>query len=137
MHKVSTTGRGSGTAGPLRSGQRTMPRRSTSSRPVAITKRLNVVVIDPLHVVRAGIALLIDDQPDMAVVAQAATAEEGIQPVAGYPRRRLIALAGLGLQGEHDAYWLIRTLRERYPTLCLLGYGANPETVIVYRALLV
>ena len=30
-------------------------------------------------------ALLIDDQPDMAVVAQAASAEEGIEAVAGYP----------------------------------------------------
>jgi DNA-binding NarL/FixJ family response regulator len=114
-----------------------MPKRSTSSRPVAITKRLNVVVIDPLHVVRAGIALLIDDQPDMAVVAQAATAEEGIEAVAGYPRRRLIALVGLGLEGEQDAYWLIRTLRERYPTLCILGCGANAETVSVSRALFV
>jgi DNA-binding NarL/FixJ family response regulator len=114
-----------------------MPSRSTSSRPVAITKRLNVVVIDPLHVVRAGIALLIDDQPDMAVVAQAATAEEGIEAVAGYPRRRLIALVGLGLEGEQDAYWLIRTLRERYPTLCILGCGANAETVSVSRALFV
>jgi DNA-binding NarL/FixJ family response regulator len=114
-----------------------MPRRSTSSRPIAITKRLNVVVIDPLHVVRAGIALLIDDQPDMAVVAQAATAEEGIEAVAGYPRRRLIALVGLGLEGEQDAYWLIRTLRERYPTLCILGCGANAETVSVSRALFV
>jgi DNA-binding NarL/FixJ family response regulator len=117
--------------------ERTMPKRSTSSRPVAITKRLNVVVIDPLHVVRAGIALLIDDQPDMAVVAQAATAEEGIEAVAGYPRRRLIALVGLGLEGEQDAYWLIRTLRERYPTLCILGCGANAETVSVSRALFV
>jgi DNA-binding NarL/FixJ family response regulator len=114
-----------------------MPKRSTSSRPVAITKRLNVVVNDPLHVVRAGIALLIDDQPDMAVVAQAATAEEGIEAVAGYPRRRLIALVGLGLEGEQDAYWLIRTLRERYPTLCILGCGANAETVSVSRALFV
>ena len=114
-----------------------MPKRSTSSRQVAITKRLNVVVIDPLHVVRAGIALLIDDQPDMAVVAQAATAEEGIEAVAGYPRRRLIALVGLGLEGKQDAYWLIRTLRERYPTLCILGCGANAETVSVSRALFV
>jgi two-component system response regulator DevR len=114
-----------------------MPSRSTSSRAVAITKRLNVVVIDPLHVVRAGIALLIDDQPDMAVVSQAATAEEGIEAVAGYPRRRLIALVGLGLEGEQDAYWLIRTLRERYPTLCILGCGANAETVSVSRALFV
>ena len=114
-----------------------MPRRSTSSRPVEITKRLNVVVIDPLHVVRAGIALLIDDQPDMAVVAQAATADQGIDAVAGYPRRRMIALVGLGLDGEQDAYWLIRTLRERYPTLCILGCGANAETVSVSRALFV
>ena len=114
-----------------------MTKRSTSSGPVEITKRLNLVVIDPLHVVRAGLALLIDEQPDMAVVSQAATAEEGIEAVAGYPRRRLIALVGLGLEGEHDAYWLIRALRERYPTLCVLACGANSESVSVSRALFV
>jgi DNA-binding NarL/FixJ family response regulator len=109
----------------------------TNSRPVEITRRLNVVVIDPLHVVRAGLALLIDEQPDMAVVAQAGTAEEGIEAVSGYPRRRLIALVGLGLEGEHDAYWLIRALRERYPTLIVLACGGNSEPVSVSRALFV
>jgi hypothetical protein len=27
----------------------------------------------------------------------------------------VVVLVGLGLSGEHDAYWLIRTLRQRYP----------------------
>jgi DNA-binding NarL/FixJ family response regulator len=133
---VSTSGRGSGNGAPLRLNVQMMESRS-NSRPVEITKRLNIVVIDPLHVVRAALALLIDEQPDMAVVAQAGDAEEGLDAIAGYPRRRLIALVGLGLEGEHDAYWMIRTLRERFPTLSVLACGANSEPVSVSRALFV
>jgi DNA-binding NarL/FixJ family response regulator len=111
--------------------------RSNSSRSIEITRRVNVVVIDPLHVVRAGLALLIDEQPDMSVVAQAADAEQGIAAIEGYPRRRLVVLVGMGLEGEHDAYWLIRALRERYPTLSVLACGANSEPVAVSRSLFV
>jgi DNA-binding NarL/FixJ family response regulator len=133
---VNTSSRISGGGAALRSNVRAMEKRP-NSRPVEITKRLNVVVIDPLHVVRAGLALLIDEQPDMAVVAQAGNAEDGLEAIAGYPRRRLIALVGLGLEGEHDAYWLIRTLRERFPTLSVLACGGNSEPVSVSRALFV
>ncbi len=133
---MSTSSRITGGGAALRSNVRAMEKRS-NSRPVEITKRLNIVVIDPLHVVRAGLALLIDEQPDMAVVAQVGNAEEGLEAIAGYPRRRLIALVGLGLEGEQDAFWLIRTLRERFPTLSVLACGANSEPVSVSRALFV
>ena len=40
-----------------------------------VRPRLGVVVVDPLAIVRAGVARLIGDLPDMQVLAEAGTAE--------------------------------------------------------------
>lgn len=100
-------------------------------------RRLGVVLVDPLPVVRAGIALLVDEPADMEVLAEAGTAEEALQAVARIRRSTLLVLVGLGLEGEHDAYWLIRALRERYPAISVLGCGARAEPMAISRALFV
>lgn len=94
-----------------------------------------MIVVDPLPVVRAGLAMLIDDRPDMEVLAETGTAEEGLEIVSRVRRSRVVVLVGLGLSGEFDAFWLIRTLRERFPTHAILGCGANADTTTVSRAL--
>jgi DNA-binding NarL/FixJ family response regulator len=96
-----------------------------------------VVVVDPLPVVRAGLGLLIEDRPDLEVLAEAGTAEEGLEAIARIRRSRVIVLVGLGLSGEHDSYWLIRTLRQRFPTHAILGCGANADPTAISRALFV
>lgn len=100
-------------------------------------RRLGVIVVDPLPVVRAGLAMLIDDRPDMEVLAEAGSADEGLEAVGRVRRSRVLALVGLGLSGEHDAFWLIRTLRERFPAHVVLGCGANADPSLVSRALFV
>ena len=103
----------------------------------ASKRRLGVVVVDPLPVVRAGLAMLIDDRPDMEVLAEAGTADEGLESIQRVRRSRVVVLVGLGLAGEHDAFWLIRTLRERFPSHAILGCGANAEPSLVSRTLFV
>jgi len=98
-------------------------------------RRLGVVVVDPLPVVRAGLSLLIEDRPDMEVLAEAGTVEEGLEAIQGIRRSRVVALIGLGLEGEQDAFWLIRTIRERFPALAILGCGAKADSVAISRAL--
>lgn len=93
--------------------------------------------MDPLPVVRAGISLLISDTADMEVLAEAGTAEEGLDAVIGVRRSRIVILIGLGLSGEHDAYWLIRAMRHRFPSYPLLGCGANADPTMISRALFV
>jgi two-component system, NarL family, response regulator DevR len=100
-------------------------------------RRLGVVVVDPLPVVRAGLRLLIEDRPDLEVLAEAGTAEEGIEAIGRIRRSRVIVLVGLGLTGDHDSYWLIRTLRQRFPTHAILGCGANADPTAISRALFV
>lgn len=100
-------------------------------------RRLGVIVVDPLPVVRAGLGLLIDDRPDMEVLVEAGTADEGLEAIQRVRRTMVVVLVGLGLSGDHDAYWLIRTLRERFPSHAILGCGANADPTAISRALFV
>ena len=55
-------------------------------------QRLDVVVVDPLAVVRAGLGMLIGDEPDMRVLAEAASVDECLGAVRRARRSRPIVL---------------------------------------------
>lgn len=95
------------------------------------------MIVDPLPVVRAGIALLVASSPDLEVLAQAGGADEALRVVTAVRRTRVAVLVGLGLEGPHDGPWLIRTIRERHPTHVVLAVGANADPTSISRALFV
>lgn len=98
-------------------------------------QRLGVIVVDPLPVVRAALALMIGDRPDMDVLGEAGGAEEALEAIRRIRRSRVVVLVSLGLEGEHDSYWLIRTIRDDFPGLSVLGCGANADPLSISRAL--
>lgn len=99
---------------------------------------VEVVLVDPLRVVRAGLELLIDEQPDIQVIAETGGADEAIKVLKGLRRRTgVVVLVGLGLPGPHDAFWLIRTIRETFPSFVTLALGANADGMAISRALFV
>jgi DNA-binding NarL/FixJ family response regulator len=100
-------------------------------------RRLGVVVVDPFPVVRAGLVSTIDASPGLEVLAQASSADEAIAVVGGLRRTRVVVLVAMGLAGDQDSYWLIRTLRERFPSHAVLGLGSNADPHVVSRALFV
>ena len=100
-------------------------------------RRMGVVVVDPFPVVRAGLASTIEASPGLEVLAQASSADEAIAVVANVRRSRVVVLVAMGLAGDKDSYWLIRTLRERFPGHAILGLGANADPHVVSRALFV
>jgi DNA-binding NarL/FixJ family response regulator len=108
-----------------------------AASPPALRRKLGVVLIDPLPVVRAGLSLLVDGRPDMEILAEAGDGGEGVDELARVRRSRVVVLVGLGLEGEHDASWLIRTVRERFPSHAILAMGANADPTMVSRALFV
>jgi two-component system, NarL family, response regulator DevR len=114
-----------------------MARRAVAPHSQKQHRSLGVIVVDPLPVVRAGLSLLIDDRPDMEVLAEVGTADEGLEVVARTRRTLVVVLVGLGLTGEHDASWLIRTLRARHPSHAVLGLGADADPTAISRALFV
>ncbi len=102
---------------------------------MASKRRLGVIVVDPLPVVRAGLSLLIEDRPDMEVLAEAGSTTEALEAVRRIRRDGVVVLVGLGLDGEHDSFWLIRTIRDRFPGVGVLGCGANADPLSISRAL--
>jgi DNA-binding NarL/FixJ family response regulator len=100
-------------------------------------RRLGVVLVDPLPVVRAGLARLITEHPELEVLAETGDADEALAAIGRLRRSRVVVLVGLGLGGFHDAFWLIRNLRERYPMHPVLGCGANADAALISRALFV
>ena len=95
-----------------------------------------MVLVDPLHVVRAGLGLLISVEPDLEVAGQASSATEALEVIKGLRRRTgLVVLVGLNLPGERDGYWLIRTVREEFPSLPVVACAAYADAAAISRAL--
>jgi DNA-binding NarL/FixJ family response regulator len=101
-----------------------------------VRPRLGVVVVEPLAVVRAGVARLIGELQDMQALAEVGTADECLAALRRIRRSRLVVLVGLGLPGERDSLWLIGTLRERYPHATILASGAGADARTISRGLL-
>jgi DNA-binding NarL/FixJ family response regulator len=100
-----------------------------------VPKRPGVIVVEPLPVVRAALALLIGSHPDIDMLAEAGTAEEALEAVGRTRRSHVGVLVGLGMDGDHDSYWLIRAIRERFPDLSVVACGANADPLSISRAL--
>jgi two-component system response regulator DevR len=110
---------------------------ANETRRARAARRLGVVVVDPFPVVRAGLASTLEASPGLEVLAQASSADEAIAVVGRVRRTRVVVLVAMGLAGDKDSYWLIRTLRERFPGHAILGLGANADPHVVSRALFV
>ncbi len=73
----------------------------------------------------------------MEVLAEAGDADSGVEAIAKARRSRVVVLAGVGLGGDHDSAWMIRAIRERFPSHAVLAMGANADAATVSRALFV
>jgi DNA-binding NarL/FixJ family response regulator len=100
-------------------------------------RRVGVVIVEPLRVVRAGLSLLIASTGDLVPLAEAGSADEALRAIAKVRRTRVVVLVGLGLDGPEDGPWLIREVRERYPSHPVLAMGANADPTSISRALFV
>jgi DNA-binding NarL/FixJ family response regulator len=97
---------------------------------------LRIAIADHPAIVRAGIASLLSAQPDMEILPAGATADECLQSLRALRRRAgVLLLAGLGIPGERGSLWLIRSVREEFPSVPILACGANPDDLAVSQAL--
>jgi len=97
-------------------------------------ERFGDIVVDHLPVVRAGLGRLLADQPELAVLAECGTADEALEAIELHRAEKVVVLVGLGLEGD-DSYWLMRTIRERFPSFTVLACGARAEPIAISRAL--
>lgn len=97
-----------------------------------------VIVVDPFHVMRTGLEMLIEATPGFEVAGSAATTDDGLRVVRSLQRPTgTIILVGLHISGPKDAFSLIRTLREEFPTTIVIALGSNADKMAISRALFV
>lgn len=119
-------------SGPMSS----MPVRTPPHSSPRAPARLAIVVVEPLHLIRAALALFISKQPNMEVLLEADSAEaaiEALQSIA--PRSKVIVLISVALHGERDAFWLMRAIRDAFPALIVLGIGPEVDEMTISRCL--
>ncbi|MBE3070212.1 MAG: response regulator transcription factor [Planctomycetes bacterium] len=91
-----------------------------------------VLVVDDHPVVRQGLALLINHEPDLAVCGEAATAAEALKAIAD--TRPDVAIVDLSLKGA-SGLDLIKDIKVRHPGLPVLVLSMSDENVYAERAL--
>jgi DNA-binding NarL/FixJ family response regulator len=103
--------------------------------PVEPTKGIGkrqVLIVDDHAVLREGLALVINAQPDLLVCGEAATVAEGLQVVAAV--RPDIALIDLSLAGG-SGLELVKDLKAQYPNLSTLVLSLHDEALYAERVL--
>ncbi|HET6864415.1 MAG TPA: response regulator transcription factor [Solirubrobacteraceae bacterium] len=89
-----------------------------------------VLLVDDHPAVRAGARMLIDDQPDMTVVAEARSAEEAL----GQPELPVdVAVVDYHLGDGHDGLWLTTELKrmEKPPRVLIYSTFADNALAVI------
>jgi two-component system, NarL family, nitrate/nitrite response regulator NarL len=95
-----------------------------------------VVIADHPAVLRAGIASLLSAQADMEVIVSEGSADACLEGLRSLRRHSdLVLTVGLGLPGERGSLWLIRSVREQFPSVPILASAANPDDLTISQAL--
>jgi DNA-binding NarL/FixJ family response regulator len=101
-----------------------------SSRSVA--KRTRIFVVDDHPIVRQGLSLMINQEPDLAVCGEAEEAHHALQEIAA--SNPDIVVIDISLNGP-DGLDLLKMLRLRAPDLPVLILSMHDESVYAERAL--
>ncbi len=101
-----------------------------SSRSVA--KRTRIFVVDDHPIVRQGLSLMINQEPDLAVCGEAEEAHHALQEIAA--SNPDIVVIDISLNGP-DGLDLLKMLRLRAPNLPVLILSMHDESVYAERAL--
>lgn len=107
-----------------------LQRTSTATSQVA---PIQVLVVDDHPAVRRGARMLIDDEPDMHVTAEARSAEEAL---AKLPDAVDVAVVDYNLGGGRDGLWLTVELKARQPGPRVLIYSAFTDVGLAASALI-
>lgn len=99
---------------------------------------VGVVLVEPLVLVRAGLRLLLTSDQHIRILAESAEAEDAIAQVKRFRGwGRVVVLIGTELEGDRDSFWLIRAVRQGFPSMLVVVMGTDLDTVAISRALLV
>ena len=106
-----------------------MTERSTARSPQA---RYRVLVVDDHPIVRQGLALMIDQEPDLQVCGEAEEAHSALEAIAA--TQPDVVLLDISLPGP-DGIELLKTIRSTDPALPVLVLSMHDESVYAERAI--
>jgi DNA-binding NarL/FixJ family response regulator len=83
-----------------------------------------LIIIEAVGIVRASLRMTFAAEQDLVLLGETNDADEGLDlGVSIRGQGQAVALVGLELSGDHDSFWLIRSLRQRCPELTILATG--------------
>jgi len=97
-------------------------------------ERIRLMMVDDHPIVREGMALFLNAQPDLDLCYQAGSAEEALALLEREQARPALVIVDIQLHRD-SGLELIRTLRRRDPALALLAMSLHEESVFAERAL--
>jgi DNA-binding NarL/FixJ family response regulator len=96
------------------------------------TRKRSVLLIDDHPIVRQGLSQLVNQQPDLMVTAEAASAREALELIGqNVPD---VAVVDISLD-DRSGIELIKDLRTRQPNLPILALSMHDESLYAERAL--
>src|SRR5277367_5273974 len=104
----------------------------TRSHGVTGVRKKTVFVVDDHPLLRQGLALLINQEPDLMVCGEAEEAHAAMKAIAAI--RPDILIADISLNGP-DGLGLLKNLRTQYPDLPVLVLSMHDESIYAERAL--
>jgi DNA-binding NarL/FixJ family response regulator len=104
---------------------------TTENAPPDRRKPIRVLLVDDHPAVRAGARNVIDDQPDMRVVAEGRNAEEALRQ---HDATFDVAIIDYHLREGHDGLWLTAQLKRTEPSPRVLIYSAFADGALAVLA---
>src|SRR5262245_41382779 len=105
---------------------------SLKSQSHAASKKSRVLVVDDHPIVRQGLALLINQEPDLVVCGEAEEAMGAMHVLVS--SKPDILIVDISLSGP-DGIDLLKNIRTVYPTLPVLILSMHDESIYAERAL--
>jgi DNA-binding NarL/FixJ family response regulator len=104
----------------------------TRSHSTTRVKKKTVFVVDDHPLLRQGLALMINREPDLTVCGEAEEAQTALKAIAA--KKPDILIADISLNGP-DGLDLLKTVRSLYPSLPVLVLSMHDEAIYAERAL--
>jgi DNA-binding NarL/FixJ family response regulator len=108
------------------------PAETTKSHGATRARKKTVFVVDDHPLLRQGLALMINREPDLTVCGEAEEAQAAMKAIAA--KKPDILIADISLNGP-DGLDLLKTLRTSYPDLPVLVLSMHDESIYAERAL--
>jgi DNA-binding NarL/FixJ family response regulator len=106
--------------------------------PLGIELSARVMIVEPVGVVRHSLRMLLAAEPDIEVLGESDDADRAFAITSELSSHaRAVVLVALELSGANDAFWLIRTIRDRFPQMTIIATGTDLHRGSISQALFV